>query len=249
MTRAAHQLLIVEDDPAIRDVLRVLLEREGYRLIDVATAVRAEIEARGHKPDLLIVDLGLPDGDGLDVIRRVRAWSAIPILVLSARTMVDEKIAALDAGADDYITKPFSAAELLARVRAGLRRRSQGGQQAPILRLGLLQVDLARRQIRGPLGEVHLTPLEYRVLECLAQQAGMVVRQRQLLREVWGPDRETDARGLRVCITNLRTKLEPDPRRPRYLMTVTGLGYRLCPDDATPEAGRVDEREGKATAG
>jgi two-component system KDP operon response regulator KdpE len=231
MTRAAHQLLVIEDDPAIRNVLRVLLEGEGYRLVDAATAARAEIEARSHKPDLLLVDLGLPDADGVNLIRRVRTWSAVPILVLSARTMEEQKIAALDAGADDYITKPFSAPELLARVRAGLRRRSQGAEQGPVLTLGPVRIDLARRQSIGPQGELHLTPLEYRVLDCLAQQTGMVVRQRQLLREVWGPDRDEDARSLRVCIKNLRDKLEPDPRAPRYLVTETGLGYRLCMDE------------------
>jgi two-component system, OmpR family, KDP operon response regulator KdpE len=231
MTRAAHQLLIIEDDAAIRSVLRVLLEGEGYRIIEAPTAARGEIEARSHKPDLLLVDLGLPDSDGLSVIRKVRSWSAVPILVLSARTMEDEKIAALDAGADDYVTKPFSAPELLARVRAGLRRRVQGAQHALILQLGELQIDLARRQTSGARA-AHLTPLEYRVLECLARQAGMVVRQRDLLRDVWGPDKEDDARGLRVCIKYLRDKIEPDPRRPRYLLTETGLGYRLCPDDS-----------------
>jgi two-component system KDP operon response regulator KdpE len=241
MTRAAHQLLIVEDDPGIRDVLRVLLERAGYRLVEAQTAARAEIEARSHKPDLLLVDLGLPDVDGLDVIRRVRAWSPVPIIVLSARAMEEQKIAALDAGADDYVTKPFSAPELLARVRAGLRRRMQGGQQPLTVRLGPLQIDLGRRQATGPAGDVHLTPIEYRVLECLAQQDGMVVRQRQILREAWGPDRDEDTRVLRVCIKHLRDKIEPDPSQPRYLLTETGLGYRLCTDEATAAAAEDTE--------
>ncbi len=235
MTRAAHQLLVVEDDAAIRQVLRVLFEGEGYRIIEAENAARAEIEARSHKPDLLLVDLGLPDADGLTVIRHVRSWSAVPILVLSARTMEEQKIAALDAGADDYVTKPFSAAELLARVRAGLRRRLQGAQQTLIVQLGPVRVDLARRRAEGPGGEIHLTPLEYRVLECLARQIGMVVRQRVLLREAWGPGREDDARSLRVTVKNLRDKLEPDPPRPRYLLTETGLGYRLRTDD-TPDS-------------
>jgi two-component system KDP operon response regulator KdpE len=231
VTQATHHILVIEDEPAIRDVLRVLLGKEGYLLVEAGTAARGEVEARSHKPDLLLVDLGLPDGDGLAVIRRVRAWSPVPIIVLSARTLEEQKIAALDAGADDYITKPFSAPELLARVRAGLRRNARGAQQTSVLKLGPVQIDLARRQTRGPDGEIHLTPLEYRVLECLARQAGMVVRQRQLLREVWGPDRQDDARSLRVTIKYLRDKLEPDPRRPRYLITETGIGYRLCTDE------------------
>jgi two-component system KDP operon response regulator KdpE len=229
VTHATHQILIVEDEPAIRNVLRVVLCGGGYKLIEADTAARAEIEARSHKPDLLLVDLGLPDTDGLTVIRHVRAWSPVPIIVLSARTMEEQKIAALDAGA---------------RVRAGLRRNARGADQNSVLKLGAVQIDLARRLTHGPAGNIHLTPLEYRVLECLARKAGMVVRQRQLLREVWGPDRQDDTRGLRVCIKYLRDKLEPDARRPRYLITETGLGYRLRIDqvvlpDKPPEEGKV----------
>jgi two-component system, OmpR family, KDP operon response regulator KdpE len=230
-----HQLLIIEDEPAIRGVLRVLLEAQGYRCIEADTALRAEIEARSHKPDLLLIDLGLPDDDGLRVIRRVRAWSTVPIVVLSARTMEEQKVAALDAGADDYVTKPFSAPELLARLRAALRRDVRGAAPAAQLRLGPLRVDLARRETHGAAGEVHLTPLEYRVLACLARHLGSIVMQRQLIREVWGPERQDDSRSLRVCIRNLRAKLEPDPRQPRYLVTETGLGYRLRSDDDAPQ--------------
>jgi two-component system, OmpR family, KDP operon response regulator KdpE len=230
MTEAMHQVLVIEDEPGIRAVLRVLLSAAGYRYIEADTALRAEIEARSHKPDLLLIDLGLPDGDGLKVIRRVRAWSPVPIVVLSARTMEEQKVAALDAGADDYITKPFSAPELLARLRAALRRVTQAAPSAT-LRFGGVRVDLARRETRGADGEIHLTPLEYRVLGCLARQLGSIVMQRQLIREVWGPGREDDSRSLRVCIKNLRAKLEPDPRQPRYLLTETGVGYRLRADD------------------
>jgi len=235
VTQAMHQVLIIEDEPAIRGVLRVLLEAHHYRCVEADTALRAEIEARSHKPDLLLIDLGLPDGDGLKVIRRVRAWSTVPIVVLSARTMEEQKIAALDAGADDYVTKPFSAPELLARLRAALRRDVRGAAPAAQLRLGPLRVDLARRETHGASGEVHLTPLEYRVLACLARHQGSIVMQRQLIREVWGPERQDDSRSLRVCIRNLRAKLEPDPRQPRYLVTETGLGYRLRTDEDVPQ--------------
>jgi two-component system KDP operon response regulator KdpE len=233
VTQAMHQLLIVEDEPDIRRVLRVLLEAQGYRVVEADTAARAEIETRSHKPDLLLVDLGLPDEDGLNVIRRVRGWSQVPIVVLSARTMEEQKIAALDAGADDYVTKPFSAPELLARLRAALRRDVRGAAPAAQLQFAALRVDLARREARAAAGEVHLTPLEYRVLACLARHLGSIVTQRQLIREVWGPQRQDDSRSLRVCIKNLRAKLEPDPRQPRYLLTETGLGYRLRADEET----------------
>jgi two-component system KDP operon response regulator KdpE len=227
VTEAMHQILVIEDDDSIRNVVRLLLQAEQYRVIEAATAARAEIEARSHKPDLLLVDLGLPDGDGLKVIERVRQWSQVPIVVLSARAMEAQKIAALDAGADDFVTKPFSAPELLARVRAALRRGVRGSAQTPLLHIGKVTIDLTRREAQSPEGELHLTPLEYRVLESLARQAGMIVTASQLIQEAWGPDRPEDTRNLRVCLKNLRQKLEPDPSRPRYLVTEAGLGYRL----------------------
>jgi two-component system KDP operon response regulator KdpE len=228
-----HRILVIEDDAGIRDVLRVLLSAEQYRVIEAETAARAEIEARSHRPDLLLVDLGLPDGDGLKVIKNVRAWSPVPIIVLSARTMEAQKIAALDAGADDYVTKPFSAPELVARVRAALRRSARSTEQQPVLHLGSITIDLARREARAASGEIHLTPLEYRVLESLARQSGMIVTPNQLIREVWGPDRLDDTRNLRACLKNLRQKIEPDPSRPQFIVTETGLGYRLRVDDST----------------
>lgn len=230
MTQAMHRILVVEDDPAIREVLRALLESERFRFIEAATAERAQIEARAHKPDLLLVDLGLPDLDGLVVIRRVRSWSPVPIIVLSARTREEQKIAAFDAGADDYVAKPFSAPELLARVRAALRRNVRSAEVAQELAFGSARIDLGRRTAQGPQAEIHLTPLEYRVLECLARHAGFIVTQNQLVREVWGPEHLGDTRSLRVCVKNLRAKLEPDPHRPAYLLTEPGLGYRLRPD-------------------
>lgn len=227
-----HRILVIEDDAGIRNVLRVLLHAEQYRVIEAETAARAEIEARTHRPDLLLVDLGLPDGDGLKVIRSVRAWSPVPIIVLSARTLEAQKVAALDAGADDYVTKPFSAPELVARVRAALRRSARGTDQAPVLQLGSMTIDLTRREARGADGEVHLTPLEYRVLECLARQAGMIVTANQLIEEVWGPDKLGDTRSLRACLKNLRQKVEVNPSRPQFIVTETGVGYRLRVNDA-----------------
>lgn len=227
MTQAMHRILVIEDDAGIRDVLRVLLQAEHYRVIEAETAARGEIEARSHRPDLLLVDLGLPDGDGLRVIKNVRAWSPVPIIVLSARTMEVQKVGALDAGADDYVTKPFSAPELVARVRAALRRSARSTEQPPVLLFGDITIDLARREAHGAAGDLHLTPLEYRVLECLARQAGMIVTPNQLIKEVWGPDRLGDTRSLRACLKNLRQKVEPNPSRPQFIVTETGLGYRL----------------------
>jgi len=231
MTQAMHVILVVEDEPALRNILRALFEAQKYRFVEASTAARGEIEARSHRPDLMLVDLGLPDGDGLAVIRRVRGWSAVPIIVLSARTMEEQKVAALDAGADDYVTKPFSTTELLARVRAALRRNARREDGTAMLVFGDVRVDLARRETHGAAGPIHLTPLEYRVLERLARQAGLIVRQDMLIREVWGPGRQDDTRSLRVCVRNLRNKLEPDPRRPQYLVTEVGLGYRLRVDE------------------
>jgi two-component system KDP operon response regulator KdpE len=231
VTLAMHQVLVVEDDTGIRDVLRVLLSAANYRVVAAENAARGEIEARAHKPDLLLVDLGLPDRDGIELIRRVRSWSPVPVIVLSARTGEDQKIAALDAGADDYVTKPFGAAELLARVRAALRRTAIGALPSSEIRLGAIVIDLARREVRGAAAQVHLTPLEFRVLESLARHPGTIVKQERVIREVWGPDQVGDTRSLRVCVRNLRTKLEPDPHRPRYLVTEAGLGYRLHIDE------------------
>jgi len=236
MTHAMHQVLVVEDEADIRHIIRVLLESQSYRVVEAATSQRGDVESRTHKPDLILLDLGLPDGDGVALIRKIRAWSPVPILVLSARTMEEQKVAALDAGADDYVSKPFSAPELLARVRAALRRNARGTDTSPILRFAAIRVDLERRETHGEQGAVHLTPLEYRVLECLVRSLGLIVTQDQVVREVWGPARVGDTRSLRVAIKNLRHKLEPDSSRPRYLITEAGLGYRLRVDEVNEEA-------------
>jgi two-component system, OmpR family, KDP operon response regulator KdpE len=231
MTSAMFLILVVEDDAELRGVLRTILESNQYRVVDAATGERGLIEARSHRPDLIIADLGLPDMDGATMIREVRGLSQVPILVLSARTLEADKIHALDVGADDFVTKPFSAPELLARVRAALRRTTRGGENLPLLQLGPVTVDLTARTAQGPAGAIHLTPLEYRVLECLARRPGMIVTQKQLIREAWGPERLGDTRGLRSYIKTLRQKLEPDPGRPRHVVTEAGIGYRLLMDE------------------
>jgi two-component system KDP operon response regulator KdpE len=236
MTTAMFLILVVEDDAELRGVLRTMLESNQYRVVDAATGERGLIAARSHRPELIITDLGLPDMDGATLIGRIRDFSTVPILVLSARTMEAEKIQALDAGADDYVTKPFSAPELLARVRATLRRVVRGSENAPLLHIGAITVDLTARTSQGPDGDIHLTPLEYRVLECLARRPGMIVTQKQLISDAWGPGHVGDTRNLRSYIKTLRQKLEPDPSRPRYLVTEAGIGYRLRQDEcAAPE--------------
>ena len=223
-------ILIVEDEPEIRRFLRAALGAEGYRVVESTSGRRGSIDAGTHKPDLVIVDLGLPDVDGVDVIRHIRAWSPMPIVVLSARVQERAKIEALDAGANDYVTKPFGVGELLARVRAGLRHAVRSASGAGVLRFGVAVVDLDRRIASRGGEDVHLTPLEFRLLATLARNHGMVVTHRQLLTEVWGPTHASDTHYLRIYMKQLREKLEIDPLRPRHLVTETGVGYRLLED-------------------
>jgi two-component system KDP operon response regulator KdpE len=226
------RVLVIEDDDELRSMLRTLLESQAYRVSEAATGQRGILEARSYRPDLALIDLGLPDMDGTAVVREIRSFAPLPILVLTARTMEDDKVKALDAGADDYVTKPFSTSELLARIRAALRRATRVGNTLPVIELGTITLDLSGRTARGPAGPIHLTPLEYRLVECLARSAGMIVTQKQLLKEVWGPERANDSRGLRSYIKFLRQKLEPDPSRPRFILTEAGVGYRLQLGDA-----------------
>lgn len=221
------RVLVVEDDQDLRDVLRALLEAEGYRVVEAETAARALIEARSNKPDVVLVDLGLPDRDGQTVVREIRQFAPVPIIVLSARAMESDKVCALDGGADDYVMKPFSSTELLARVRAALRRGARAADQAEKLRFGSLTINLGTREAVGSDGPVHFTPTEFRLLVCLARGQGLVVTQDQIIREVWGPDRISDTRGLRSYVKMLREKIEPDPARPIHLLTEVGVGYRL----------------------
>ena len=223
---AEGSLLLVEDEPEIRRFLRISLAAEGYRIIESPNAKRGAIDAKTHKPDMAIVDLGLPDYDGVHVIKAIREWSPMPILVLSARIQETSKIEALDAGADDYVTKPFGVGELLARVRAALRHgaRPAAGTE---LALGDVRINFEKRVASKGGAEVHLTPIEFRLLSCLAKHIGMVVTHRQLLSEVWGPTHAADTHYLRVYMKQLREKLETDPAQPKYLLTETGVGYRL----------------------
>jgi two-component system, OmpR family, KDP operon response regulator KdpE len=224
-------VLVVEDEPQIRRFLRASFDAEGYRVVESANGRRGMVDAGSHKPDLAIVDLGLPDVDGIDVIRRIREWSSMPVIVLSARTQERTKIEALDAGANDYITKPFGVGELLARVRAALRHRARLSDGSNVLRLGDVVVDLDRRVATRGGEPLHLTPIEFRLLATLARQLGMVVTHRELLSEVWGPTHAKDTHYLRIYTKQLRDKLEADSVRPRYLVTETGVGYRLLADE------------------
>lgn len=227
-------VLVVEDEPQIRRFVRSALEAEGWQVSEAAT-LREGLSAAGtRQPDLLVVDLGLPDGDGVDLIRDVRGWSTVPIIVLSARTDEADKIDALDAGADDYLTKPFGTGELLARARANLRRprvAASNGSAAPgeepVFQFGNVEVDRAARVVRRAGIEVHLTPTEYRMLSVLIAHAGRVITQKHLLREVWGPMRSDQSHYLRIYMGHLRHKLEADPAQPKHLLTESGVGYRL----------------------
>jgi two-component system KDP operon response regulator KdpE len=221
-------VLLIEDEPQIRRFVRSSMESEGWQVFEAETIKRGLIEAGTRKPNLIILDLGLPDGDGIDLIGDVREWSTVPIIVLSARVSEADKIKALDAGADDYLTKPFGSGELLARVRATLRRqRPPTNNDNGILQFGDVEVDIRERIVTKNGESVHLTPTEFRLLTALLNNAGRVVTNPQLLREVWGPSHSESGHYLRVYMGHLRQKLEDDPAQPKYLQTETAVGYRL----------------------
>ena len=225
----APVVVLIEDETPIRRFLRITIASEGFRLYEADTGADGLREAATRQPDLVILDLGLPDMDGLEVIRRLREWTKVPILVLSARGQERDKIAALDAGADDYVSKPFGAGELLARMRVALRHAAESGTEPgnSVFSVGDLSVDLGRRQVRVGGVDVRLTPIEYRLLATLVRYAGKVVTHKQLLKEVWGPHAVDQAHYVRVYMAQLRRKLEADPARPRYLLSEPGVGYRL----------------------
>lgn len=226
---AAGTAILIEDDAQIRRFVKEALEAEGWKVHEAETGERGLIEAGSRKPDLLVVDLGLPDRDGVEVIRDFRHWCSVPVLILSARSEEQEKILALDAGADDYLTKPFGIGELLARVRAVTRRRMQGPDSSPKLCFADVEVDLSRHSVTRGGTSVHLTPLEYRLLGVLLANAGKIMSHRRLMQEVWGPGHAGSAHYLRIYMSHLRQKLETDPAQPVYLLTETGVGYRFEP--------------------
>lgn len=229
MTDIPTYILVVEDEPQMQKFMRMSLTAEGYRVIDATKGQEALDLARTHNPDLVLLDLGLPDMDGVDVTKHLREWSAKPIIVISARGQEDDKINALDAGADDYLTKPFATGELMARIRVALRHTARAGQAKPepMLVVGGIRMDLDRRQVFIDEKEIHLTPNEYKLLTVLMKNAGRVLTHRQLLKDVWGPAYATQTQYLRVYMVQLRHKLEADSARPRYLITEPGVGYRL----------------------
>jgi two-component system KDP operon response regulator KdpE len=226
MNQDNHRVLIVDDEPPIRRFLRVALTSQGYTIIEAENGQVAISKVATEKPDIVVLDLGLPDIDGVEVTHLLREWTKIPIIVLSVRGSEKDKIDALDAGADDYLTKPFSVGELLARLRASLRRVSHPNDE-PIFETGELRIDLMRRLVTLSGSETQLTPNEFNLLKALVTHAGMVLTHRQLLKDVWGPGYEKEFHMLHVNVSNLRRKIEPDPSRPQYVITEPGVGYRL----------------------
>lgn len=232
MTELSTTVLLVEDEPQVRRFLRTMLGSQGFHVVEATTSAECLSQASTRNPDLVLLDLGLPDGDGVDLTRRLREWAKMPIIVISARERERDKVAALDAGADDYLTKPFGTDELLARIRVAIRHAAEvaRGTEASTFTLGEITVDFASRRVFHADSEVHLTPTEYKLLSLLIRHSGKVVTHRQLLTEVWGPSRATQTDYLRVYMRKLRHKLEANPARPEYFINEPGVGYRLRAD-------------------
>lgn len=230
MSHPSPVAILVEDEAQIRRFVRTALEAQGWSVHESSTMKQGLLDAGARKPDLIVLDLGLPDGDGVAFIKDLRGWSTVPVIVLSARIDETDKIEALDAGADDYLTKPFGVRELLARIRAAVRRHNQPpGDPSKVARFGDIEVDPVARAVRRGGRAVHLTPVEYRLLSLLVANAGKVLTQRHILREVWGPSHVEDSHYVRVQMGHLRRKLEDDPAQPRHLLTEIAVGYRLVP--------------------
>jgi two-component system KDP operon response regulator KdpE len=239
MSDARAQVLVVDDEPQIRKFLRLGLEDSGFAVLEAANGEAALRVAVAVQPELVVLDLGLPDREGFEVLERLREWSRVPVIVLSVRSREGEKVRAFDLGADDYVVKPFGMPELLARVRAALRRRVEAEAREPVFRVGALEVDLVRRVVRVNGAQVRLSPKQYRLLQILVTNAGKVVTHRQLLNDIWGAAHRDDVQYLRVFVRKLRSRIEADPARPAYLLTELGVGYRLrTPDqlEGPPEA-------------
>lgn len=230
MSEPRQRILVVEDEPELRRFQVATLEREGFEVYEAGTQERGLVEAATRRPDMLVLDLGLPDGDGVDLIRQLRGWSDVPIIVVSARTDEADKVQALDAGADDYLVKPFGVGELMARVRAHFRRRATASRaNTSVIEFGDVQIDLARRIVERGGENLHVTPIEYRLLTHLAAHPDCVLTHRQLLNAVWGPNHSEDTHYLRVYMAQLRKKIEADAAQPEHLITETGIGYRFVP--------------------
>ncbi len=229
MTDVPPALLVVEDEPQMRKFLRASLDAHGYRVIEAETVKDAVRLATDHKPDLVLLDLGLPDGDGIELTRALREWTSAPIIVISARGREEDKVEALDAGADDYLTKPFGVRELHARIRVALRHAAQvaGGAPEPVIEIEQLRIDFGRREVTVAGRQVHLTPIEYKLLVLLARHAGKVLTHRMILKEIWGPGQTHQSHYVRVHMAELRKKIELDPTHPRLIVTEPGVGYRL----------------------
>jgi two-component system KDP operon response regulator KdpE len=230
MTAGKPIVLVVDDEPQLRKFLRAALTPHGFAVVEAATAAAAKVAATSQPPELVLLDLGLPDGDGLDVLRALREWTRVPVIVLSAREREGDKVAALDAGADDYLTKPFGTGELMARIRVALRHANAArstGPETSTIEVGPLKIDLAARIVTRDGKELHLTPIEYRLLVLLAKHAGKVLTHRQILMEVWGPPHASQTHYVRVYMGELRKKIELDPARPQLVITEQGVGYRL----------------------
>lgn len=228
MANTGYHILVIEDEQPIRRFLRAALEDSGYRISEAATGEEGLRAATSHPPDVVLLDLGLPDLDGQQVLKRLREWYASPVIILSARDQEDQKVSALDNGADDYVTKPFNAGELLARLRVALRHAAQTSSETPTVKIGDLEVDLSARSVQIRNVKLHLTPIEYKLLTTMLKHAGKVLTHRFLLREVWGPQDSHENHYLRVFVAGLRRKIEEDPARPRYILTEQGVGYRFA---------------------